>query len=93
MARLMGLIATVASTSGNFKSHRRCEPRAGTKRHDLYRLFHSRRGKPINIGVGDRTISYRIEALRNDYGQDIQSLGNGYWVLAGEWNGDVYVKF
>lgn len=39
------------------------------------------------------SVGNTLQRLQNDYGLDIRKIKRGSWVLAGEWNGSIYIDY
>src|ERR1051325_3444783 len=91
----MGFVHTAASAKGKSTNKKRSEPRTGTKIRELYDLFQSNRGVPIDYCTTDNrgAVHTRMEVLMDSYGLDIRRIRNGKWVLAGEWFGKAYIDY
>ena len=99
---------TVAQIMGRHGAPVQPAPRPGTRRRRLYDLLMDNRGRVVEfdawtIGYRKRALGSDLEVLRNDYELDIRCLtkrgikGKGKigcrWLLAGEWDGKVYIDF
>jgi len=88
---------SAATLKGRRVKLRQDVPRPGTRVRAVYDLFKAARGQPLTgslmalSGTGRGAAYALIETLRNCYGLDIRRLHNRRWVLAGEWDGRVYI--
>lgn len=64
-------------------------PNKGTKIRGLYDYFLRYRGIPVAYA----SVGNTLQRLQNDYGLDIRKIKRGSWVLAGEWNGSIYIDY
>src|SRR6266404_2959165 len=92
----MGKIFTAGAMKGISQHNKRDLPREGSKIRELYDLFMANKGKIIAISLnlnGDTSSNRRKEYLQDSYGLDIRKVCNGKWILAGEWDGKVYIDY
>jgi hypothetical protein len=86
----MSRVDSVSSIkSGKRTRIRNDVPNRGTKIRELYDYFLRYRGIPVAVASNGNT----LQRLQDDYGLDIRQIKRGTWVLAGEWNGSIYIDY
>lgn len=64
-------------------------PRPGSKTRAIYDMFAAAPGAPVSLSYAYN----QIRDLMDFYGMDIRRVGNGRYLLAGEWDGLHYRDF
>lgn len=78
-------------------TNKRKEPREGTRLRQLWDLFQSSPGQPVEVRFPNRTgkgyTNRQLDDLRDYYDLDIKPVGRGLWCLVGQWEGEEYTAY